>query len=412
MTIRRLFPLLLVACADADPPPEPTRPPANEWHSEPHYRIGDAVRGDALFGIVPYLRVSPAGHVFILEAYDNRLSVWTPSGARLFAVGRSGEGPGDFAMPYRVHFEDSRFYVRDQSRFTWFTYSGALLETVRNPPNSVAYPGFEGFPIRVDALTPDGSFLGFQSMGASNRLGLFGLDPVDSLPVFSIRQSPAGWVRDVVFWHDTRNTIFALTYGGWLTFPGQPFSVGDKYVLEPGTGTVLVSRVAGEHLGAGEAELFELSGVAGEGRAVGDTVWRRRLSFEPIRLTAARVEAAVDRMMETYVRRVDEGEAGVRVRESARKNIEESILVPEYVPAIRKLLTASSGQVWLQSYETVDTLRVWYSVERGDTMSPPRRVLLPEWFFVHDATDTHVWGVWKDELDIDYVVGRRLVSGF
>lgn len=249
-------------------------------------------------------------------------------------------------------------------------------------------------------------------MGATNQLGLFGLDPVDSLPVFSIRQSPAGWVRDVVFWHDTRNTSFALTYGGWLTFPGQPFSVGDEYVLEPGTGTVLVSRVAGEHLGAGEAELFELSGVAGEGRAVGDTVWRRRLSFEPIRLTGAMVEAAVDRMMDWHVPPDHEGGDSVRVRESARKNIEESILVPEYVPAIRKLFTASSGQVWLQSYETVDTLRVWYSVERGDTVSPPRRVLLPEWFFVHDATETHVWGVWKDELDIDYVVGRRLVGGF
>jgi len=26
-----------------------------------------------------------------------------------------------------------------------------------------------------------------------------------------------------------------------------------------------------------------------------------------------------------------------------------------------------------------------------------------------DATGTHVWGVWKDELDVNHVVGRRLV---
>ena len=68
----------------------------------------------------------------------------------------------------------------------------------------------------------------------------------------------------------------------------------------------------------------------------------------------------------------------------------------------------SSGQVWLETHESMDTLRVWYSIDRGDTESLPRRVLLPDWFRVMDATDTHVWGVWKDELDINYIVGRRL----
>lgn len=395
---------LATACAER-PSESPASPPPDEWHSEPHYRIGDAVRGDALFGIVPYLRVGPGGHVFVLEAYDNRLSVWTPSGARLFSVGRSGEGPGDFMMPYRVHFEDSRFYVRDQSKFTYFSYDGSLLETVPNPPNSI---GYQGFRIWIDALTPNGSFMGMPTMGRSVELGLLGNDPVDSLPVFSVRESATGWVRDVVYWNGIRNTTFALTYNGWLTFPGQPFSVADQYEFDPGAGTILVSRVAGEHLGAGEAELFELSAVAEEGRSVGDTVWRRRLAFEPIRLTPAMVQDAIERIAETYVH-VEEGEDSVRVRESARGNIEESIRVPEYLPAIKVLFTASSGQVWLLSHETVDTMSVWYSVERGDDESPPRRVLLPDWFLVMDATDTHVWGVWRDELDINYVVGRRLV---
>ena len=122
------------------------------------------------------------------------------------------------------------------------------------------------------------------------------------------------------------------------------------------------------------------------------------------------VEAAVDRMTERHVRRVDEDEAGARVKASARKDIEKSIHVPgEYLPAVKVLTMASSGQVWILSHETVDTLDVWYSVERGDDESPPRRVLLPDWFLVLDATDTHVWGVWRDELDINYVVGRRLV---
>ncbi len=397
-----------LAAGCGDPLSEPAGPSPIEWHSEPHYRIGDAVRGDALFGIVPYLRVNARDdRVFVLEAYDNRLSVWTPSGERLFRVGRTGEGPGDFMMPYRVHFEDARFYVRDQSKFSYFSYDGALLGTVLHPPTSL---GYQGFRLKIDALTADGSFLGFPILGRSVELGLFGDDPIDSLPVFSVRESASGWVRDVVYWRDIRNTKFALTYNGWLTFPGQPFPSADQYELDPGTGTVLVSRVAGEHLGAGEAELFELSAVADGERSVGDTVWRRRLAFEPMKLTSARVDAEIDRIAERHVRRVEEGQAGARVRASARKDIEESIHVPgEHLPAVKLLTTSSSGQVWILSHEEVDTLDVWYSVERGDDESPPRRVLLPEWFMVMDATDTHVWGVWRDELDINYVVGRRLV---
>ena len=185
--------------------------------------------------------------------------------------------------------------MRDQSKFTYFSYSGTLLETVPNPPTSL---GYQGFPLKIDALTEDGSFLGRTNMGPTMELGMLGDDPIDSLPVFSVRESAGGWVRDVVYWRDIRTTDFALYYGHWLTFPGQPFSVADQYRLDPGAGTVLVSRVDGEHLGAGEAELFELSAVADGVRSVGDTVWHRRLALEPIRLTPAMVETSIDRMME------------------------------------------------------------------------------------------------------------------
>ena len=170
----------------------------------------------------------------------------------------------------------------------------------------------------------------------------------------------AGCARRYVYWRNIRDNTIVITYDGWLTFAGQPYSVADEYRLEPGTGTVLVARVAGEHVGAGEAELFELSAVA-----------------------------------------------DARVRQAVRDRIEEALLVPgEYLPAVRRLFTASSGQVWLLSYETSgDTLGVWYSVERGDTVTPPRRVLLPEWFLMLDATDTHVWGVMEGR------VGHQLRGG-
>ena len=76
------------------------------------------------------------------------------------------------------------------------------------------------------------------------------------------------------------------------------------------------------------------------------------------------------------------------------------------------MVLTASGEVWLTTFEKSgrsDTLAVYYAVRRGDMTGRPRRVLLPESMSFHDATDTHVWGIWKDSLDVPHVVGRRLV---
>lgn len=134
--------------------------------------------------------------------------------------------------------------------------------------------------------------------------------------------------------------------------------------------------------------------------APGDTVWKRRMEFDPVRLTRPMVDAAIDDWRSV----VDES------RRPSREAVENALHLPKYLPAVKTFQLTSSGHVWIQSYERRDTLSVWYSLERGDDESPPRPVLLPEGSQLKDATETHVWGVWKDELDINYVVGRRLVS--
>ncbi len=381
--------LLLAACGD-----RPTRSadqPNAHWLSEPEYQFGDAFAGDALFGFIPSLRVSPDGRrVYVLEPYEAQVSVWTPEGRRLFDVGGTGEGPGDFMLPYRIHLGDSWFYVRDPSRFTYFSNDGKVLRTVPSPPTLVSY---QGFPIRVNAHLADGSFVGFPSIPASIRLGVWGDDPITNRPVLWIRETSSGWRHDPVFWQNIRNQTLLVARDGGEHFSGQPYSDGDIYREDPGAGSVVVARRAGEHLGPGETELIEVS-------APGDTVWKRRMEFDPVRLTRPLVDAAIDDWRSSVV-----DESGRPSREA----VENALHLPEYLPAVKTFHLTSSGHVWIQSHERRDTLSVWYSLERGDDESPPQPVLLPEGFQLMDATETHVWGVWKDELDINYVVGRRLV---
>ena len=366
--------------------------PAGHWITEAEYQIGN----DALFSWVPYLRVTADGQrVFVVEPNTGSVTVWTPDATLLFAVGRQGEGPGEFVLPYRMHIhEDGSFYVRDFQRFTYFSATGELVRTVAGPSSLVSY---QGFRVQVDALLQDGSYLGRPEINAAVRQGWQGDPPLVQEPVLRVRESEGEWLHpETVFLLNIRNDLLGFELSGANSYTAQPFSDADMFLFDPGAqGSVVVVRRAG--MGAGVVELLELAGD-------GDTIWQRRLEFEPMKLTAKMVEAEARPIAEMFSR------IGVPTPYLAtRRALEEALYEPEYAPAVRTFQLAASGDVWLGTRETSDTLRAWYSIRRGDETNEPRRVLLPEWFSVLDATETHVWGVWTDSLDVPYVVGRRLV---
>ena len=152
------------------------------------------------------------------------------------------------------------------------------------------------------------------------------------------------------------------------------------------------------NIGPGEVDLVEVS-------ATGDTIWHRRLQFEPRQLTPHVIEHRAETLIKDYAAMGDVSIGKLRAA------YHESLYQPQYVPAVEgKPVLAASGEVWLASTEAADTFRVYYVVDRGMTNEPPRRVLLPEGMYVTDATSTHVWGYLRDETDVPYIVGRRLVK--
>ena len=366
------------------------------WITEPEFRIGDALEGDALFSWIPYLRVTDDGRVFVLEPNSAAVSVWSREGDPLFSIGRPGQGPGDFVFPDRIHVGTNGFFVREGSRFTYYNGDGTLLRTAPGIPTAAS---FQGWRIRTFGILGDGSFLGFPTLGAAVRLGWLGDEPVSGLPLLSVAKLEGSWVMDTVYVLDTRNESFGVRdprsgspHQGM--FGSQRFGDNDLFEFDPGSATVLILR---RNTGPGRIELLEVD-------AVGDTVWNRALAFAPLELDEARVGRWVNEVAEVF----SQGPHRVPGPE-ARGLVRESLYVPEYLPVAAAFTVASSGQIWLKGWEQGDSLRVWYSIDRGDMVSPPRKVLAPEWFWVLDATATHVWGVWTDSLGVPYVVGRRLV---
>ncbi len=399
MRIRDLILCLFVACADPEPkPPDPAR---STWTTELEYQFGDAMVGDAQFHVIRLVRVGREGErVFVVETSLSRVSVWTPEGKFLVDVGQPGEGPGDFAFADYVFPGDSGFVVRDlhRGRFSYFSHDGALLTTVDFPGN-VSYQGFQ---IDAHVRFPDGSFLGKPSVAPAVTMGAWGDDPIHSLPLLRVFETEDGWSHRPVWRLGIENETL------WLQLPDnrqvstvQPFSDADRYQADPVAGTVVLARNAG--FGPGQAELLELN-------AAGDTVWQRRLQFDPIPVVGPVLEEPVDSEV-GFLEYLEETRPGVLGRRSPRAIVEEALFVPEHLPVVGDIFLSSfSGDVWIQSLERVDTMRVWYSVARGDIDTPPRRVVLPEFFHARDATETHVWGFWRDELGVSHVEGRRLVD--
>ena len=382
--------LLSTACAD---PSGPADEAFATWITEAEYEFADAPEQEVFF-TVPFVRADPYQHrLLVRDGADKQISAWTPDGSLLFVVGGSGDGPGEFTSPSRIYFApDGSFSVRDDFgiRFTRYTAGGELVETVQAQDGTLEY---DGLMLTLEAPAGDG-YLGFPLTWADLELGTRD-DPVERIPVLYAARSESGqWLAS--------EPLFQLDIGGRIRdmrFPdrssligGQPFTDADQVRFVPGSAVAMRLR----NMPPGAVDLIEV-------KAGGDTVWNRRLQLEPRRLTPELLAAWMDEQLEWLVPAL-EWSAG-----EIREALDESVNKPEHLPAATGLVLTGSGEVWLQTNEVEDTLRAHYVVRRGDTDGAPRRVLLPEWLVIEDATDTHVWGIRRDEMDLPRVTGRRLV---
>lgn len=367
------------------------------WITEPEYQFGDAPEDEVFFSR-PHVHPDPArDRVFVLDWPNAQVTAWTPEGFLLFAVGRKGEGPGEFGTPQALYVEtDGAFAVREYlgARFTYFTADGELIGSVRGPDLAVSYHG-----MRLSVTLPrDGTYLGRPFVSSAVETGEDGAPPFVRQPLLRVRRAEGGQWSDPepLLWLDMRNRSHVLqipNIGPGYTV--QPFGDHDRMRLEPGAAMAMRMKEA-----PGAVELIEVDDA-------GDTVWHRRLQFEPRELPPRMIEEAAEGVVSAW-----DGQFGMSDRDVYDAYM-EGLHRPRYLPAVdgSPVLT-TSGEVWLRSFEVsdTDTLGTYYAVRRGDMEDEPRRVLLPEWLRVNDATDTHVWGIWRDSMDRPHVVGRRLVA--
>ncbi|MDE2975167.1 MAG: hypothetical protein OXU64_10710 [Gemmatimonadota bacterium] len=372
------------------------------WISHPDFEIGEGATGTGLaaFGTMTTVRSIGDSLLLVTEPWDSRVTIWTPGGTLVARVGGPGEGPGEFShviMSVGVHRDG--FSVRDDVRFTSFSNAGELLGTTPFPPPPSS---FRGYGLRPRALLEDGSVLAVPGFSNAAMMEVYGDDPVEMLPVLRLAEEGGRWGVDTIAILDNRNHDFSIIPEGHSAFGGgihgaQPLGDFDLTFFEPALGTVVVLR---RNLGGGLVELVEIE-------ADGDTILQRRVATSPVTLDRDRIASYVDRLARSYSR---PGSLGSSFPYRAlRAAIEEALYVPNPLPGARTVHGTASGEIWFRGFETEDSLSPWYAVSRDGTTPGLRRVLLPPGFSATDATDTHVLGIRRDELGVEYVVGRRLV---
>ena len=386
-----IAPMLPAACADEG---AFTATPTEDWATETAYEIGDHIQDDAFFG--PHLDVRAAtdgSRVYVLDLQASEVTIWTPDGALSRRMGRSGGGPGEFHGAGSLGLAESGFYVRDLRRITMFTPDGELIGT-RPYPLDVSY---RGFPAQIQDHFSDGSLVALPSPMVLDAS--FTSDPPENLPLLRVVAEGDASRTEELALLNFRNwqTSFEVE-GSSRPIPlMQPWVTPDHFAADHLNGSVVIKR--GSTTSPGLIGLVEIS-------TAGDTLWTRRIQLPPIPLAEEQIDAEVEEWAAMIAQSMGDANASPMLKSSIRA----AWSIPEYWPAVRQIRLMSNGEVWFGPLG-LETPGLWYAVRKGANEGPIKRITVPESFQPLDATATHVWGVRRDELDVGYVTGLRLLPG-
>jgi hypothetical protein len=129
--------------------------PPERWTLALEHRIG-SLDGDAALTWVADVTVS-GDTLFVLQPQDQQIALFDRGGARLGALGRAGEGPGEFRLPTAFGWHEDRLWVADSQlrAITLFDPHGRTLDRV-----TPRVPAGDGETFRMAGLLADGTVLG------------------------------------------------------------------------------------------------------------------------------------------------------------------------------------------------------------------------------------------------------------
>lgn len=363
----------------------------------PVVRIGSVDDPDYAFRGVRALAMSPSGVLHSIHRGEAVVRRWNAQGQPAGNIGREGDGPGEFDTPDRLGFFGDSLWVMDQRayRVSYFDSTGRFVGSVspkvdlspdpNNPAASVARPFI---PLR------DGSFHGL-SPAWSEAIARGQLSEARHV-LMNAEGDNLGtvWVQPY-----KPTDVLALLRDGGGTFSQQPFGDSPEFLVDPeGVLLVLNRRVFD---GVGEA-VVTLTKIGMDG----DTVRSKDLEYVPEPLPRASIDSAAHAQAEAMFDFMQRMNANLEIGK-LEADIREATFAPDYLPAVRGMVRAEDGSIWIERFSRTDEGVVWWVV--GPDLEPRATAVTPTGLRVLLITGDAIWGVETDELDVDYIVKYDIV---
>lgn len=352
-------------------------------------RIGELEGEDEYtFGRVVSMAVDSAGAMYVLDQQALTVRVYDATGRHVRDIGRSGSGPGELKQPHSLDFmPDGRLAVRDfgNARINFYDATGESVGTLTIPGGF-----FTSTPMQVDTLgriytsvvadRPEGQMfrVGYQRFGADGSIG------------DTIRRPRPDF--------ETQPLTARSPDGSGMSATSVPFSPGIQWTIDRG----------------------------------GNVVWAITSDYSihtmqdgrPFRITrtidAVPVQAAEKAAAEENI---------VRNMQATQPNWSwQGPAIPDAKPFIGSVTIAHDGRIWVQVRQPGERQAADPDAEREPGAPPPidqwpepqvydvfepdgtwlARLDAPAQFTPMYMRGDHVWGMQRDEYDVNYVVRLRI----
>lgn len=338
--------------------------PATGWvvASHPSVSIGQ-VEGPSeyLFSSVEAVDLLRGGGVVVANRGSSEVRVYSEQGEFEGAVGRSGEGPGEFMW---------LSWVAECQLGVLHAYDVRLARVTR----------IDLAPLQVTktfTMTAPNLGRGFDAIGCLDG-GFFGSSRILGAP-----PSAPGPVR-----FEVQLNIFdrvGTPQGGSRMFPGD-----DRYFFGNSVGPAPLGRQTvfagiGSHVfvGTQDDEPIRRFGLTAEHSDSIPVPWARR----PV--TPA--------IIESYV----EGRAQLSSDPAGTRRLAQEYEFPPHLPSYGRMVADDAGILWIEADSSTGATGMWYLLDSSGSWLGS--VEVPERFELHSVRGDRLAGVWRDDTDVEFI---------
>ncbi|MDH3456916.1 MAG: 6-bladed beta-propeller [Gemmatimonadota bacterium] len=365
--------------------------PQTRWTLEEDLRIG-TIEGapEYQFGQIGFIAVDSKQRVFVMDAQARHIRVFSQTGTYEQTIGGPGAGPGELGTQ--------------------------AITLYMAPGDTLLVPDLANQ--RVNRYAPDGTSIGSFPLRLENgipmainatRTGVI----AEQVRPLSLPDLPAKDSMDVIVTLATdgtiRDTLMTFRPGGTLDFGGSEPRM-TLFSPEP------VWQLSDDmRLYFGISDDYRISVHAPDGSL--ERIISKPFSRDPV---TERDQNLVREFFEEQVR----DNVPPAAQEQALAQFRQMIHFAEFYPAFASVQMGPQGSIWVQHIQSPSTLSEeelasWNLVEDigsrdWDVFDSEGRFLgvmtMPPRFAPRIIFDDEIYGVWRDELDVQYVV-RLTIQG-